>query len=338
MSLLHTLYSAEHVKKIEQFAINQCGIPSYQLMQDAGQAAFNKIKQEFPNCQSICVICGTGNNGGDGYVVARLALQSGHKVTLIQLGNTNSISGDALLAKTDYENAGGTLSVFDASLLNVDIIVDAIFGTGLNRKLSTEYLTVIEAINNNAHSSPNTKIIAIDIPSGLGADTGSVFGNCVNADYTVTFVGLKRGLFTGQAKNYVGKVVFDDLSVPKEAYQHIEQIDSIQIIPDDILQRHLNPRPQCSHKGNFGHVLLIGSDEGMNGAIRLAAEAALRCGAGLVSVATHKSHATTLNIGRPEIMVHAIEQAAALKPLIDKATVLVIGPGLGVSDWSRDII
>ena len=361
MSLPDTLYTTDQVKNIEQFAINECGIPSYTLMQDAGQFAFDNFREKYPECQSICVICGSGNNGGDGYVVARLALQSKLDVTLIQLGTVNSISGDALLSRQDYlsrggaetifersddysksENnnphkSGGVSSSFDSSLLGADLIVDAIFGTGLDRIISGEYLTAIEAMNSVVSSSPTTKVIAIDIPSGLAANTGAIFGTCVKADLTVTFVGLKRGLFTGQARDYVGEIAFDALSIPAQAYQQLEPTSPIEIIPDCILQQQLKPRPKCSHKGHFGHVLLIGSDEGMTGAIRLAAEAALRCGAGLVSVATHPSHATTLNLGRPEIMVHGIAQAAALKPLLEKASVIVIGPGLGLSDWSRSL-
>ncbi|MEH6455342.1 MAG: NAD(P)H-hydrate dehydratase [Cocleimonas sp.] len=342
MSLPDTLYTAEQVKNIEQFAINECGITSYTLMQDAGQFAFDQIRERYPDCKSICVICGTGNNGGDGYIVARLALQSKLKVTLIQMGKADSIEGDALLAKQEYVNSGGVSSGFntlllDTELLNTELIVDAIFGTGLDRNISGDYLTAIEAINNKTKVQLITKIIAIDIPSGLGADSGAIFGNCVTADLTVTFVGLKRGLFTGQAKNHVGKIAFNALSIPTEAYQQLEPSRPINIIPDNILKQYLKPRLKCSHKGHFGHVLLIGSDEGMTGAIRLAAEAALRCGAGLVSVATHPSHATTLNLGRPEIMVHGIAQAAALKPLLEKASVIVIGPGLGLSDWSKSL-
>ncbi len=341
MSLPDTLYTADQVKNIEQFAINECGIPSYTLMQDAGQAAFDKIREKFPNSKSICVICGTGNNGGDGYIVARLALQSKLKVTLVQMGNADSIKGDAQLARQEYVKSGGVSSNFDAELLdaqlNINIIVDAIFGTGLDRNIGGDYLTAIEAINNKAKAIPTTKIIAIDIPSGLAADTGAIFGNCIKADLTVTFVGLKRGLFTGQARNYVGEIAFDALTIPTQAYQQLEPASQVEIISDNILQQKLKPRAKCSHKGHFGHVLLIGSDEGMTGAIRLAAEAALRSGAGLVSVATHPSHSTTLNLGRPEIMVHGVAHSDALKPLIEKSTVIVIGPGLGLSAWSRSL-
>ena len=274
-------------------------------------------------------------------MVARLARQAKLNVTLIQLGNADSISGDALLSKQEYAKSGGVSSSFDSEQVNVelldsDVIVDAIFGTGLSRNVGGDYLTAIEAVNNSAKAAA-TKVIAIDIPSGLAADTGAIFGNCIKADLTVTFVGLKRGLFTGQAREYTGEIAFDALSIPVEAYQQLEAVKTVQIIPDSILQQQLKPRPKCSHKGHFGHVLLIGSDEGMTGAIGLAAEASLRCGAGLVSVATHPSHASTLNLGRPEIMVHGIEKADALKPLLEKASVIVIGPGLGLSDWSRSL-
>ena len=341
MSLPNTLYTAEQIKMIEQYAIDECDIAGFKLMQDAGKACFDKILKHYPDCQSLCVVCGTGNNGGDGFIVAELALQANLDVTLVQLGNPDSISGDALLAKDKWHKSGGVSFNYDKKLfstyLNTDLIIDAIFGTGLNRNVSGDYLEVIESINAVSNNSAKTNVISIDIPSGLAANTGTIFGDCIQADHTVTFVGLKQGLFTGKARDHTGEIHFDSLSIPNKCYEQLEITHPIKLIPDDILQQHLTPRAQCSHKGHFGHVLLIGGDEGMSGAIRLAAEAALRCGAGLVSVATHPSHSAILNIGRPEIMVHGILQASALKPLIDKATVIVLGPGLGLSEWSRSL-
>ncbi len=341
MSLSDTLYSADQVKNIEKYAINECAISGFALMQAAGQATFDQMRKYYPESRSLCVICSTGNNGGDGFIVARLALEANLKVTLIQLGNEDSINGDALLAKEKWHKSGGVSLHYDSSTfskhVDADLIVDAIFGTGLNRDLSGDYLEVIKSINTKTDNFSNAKVIAIDIPSGLSANTGAIFGDCIRADLTVTFVGLKQGLFTGKARDYTGKIVFDDLSVPAVAYEQLEITHPIRLIPNNIIEKHLKPRPKCAHKGNFGHVLFIGGDEGMQGAIRLAAEAALRCGSGLVSVATHPTHSTNLNLGRPEIMVHGIAQASALKPLIEKATVIVIGPGLGLSEWSKSL-
>ena len=333
MTLPLNLYTAEQLRELDRIAIEEFNIPGLTLMQRAGQATFKHIIDRFPRTKSICVICGTGNNGGDGYVIATLARKINLNVSVIQLGDENTISGDALLAREAYLKAGGNTSVFHKTLLQAEIIVDAIFGTGLTREVSGDWAKAVNSIN----EAPAKKI-AVDIPSGLCADTGRILGICVKADLTVTYIGLKSGLFTGQARDVVGEIKFNDLDVPSAVYQKLTSATSKELIPDTIISKNLKPRSRCSHKGHFGHVLIIGGANGMPGAIRLAAEASLRCGAGLVSVATHPSHAEYLNMTRPEMMVHAVHQQSALKPLLEKASAIVIGPGLGTSDWSRELL
>jgi len=332
MSLPLNLYTASQVRELDRIAIEEFGIPGYTLMQRAGQVTFDILQKSFPATESICVVCGTGNNGGDGYVIARLAVQAGLHVSLVQLGDSQSINGDALLARNAYLKTGATDSVFDESLLDADIVIDAIFGTGLTREVTGEWSHVIGAIN-----YCKARVIAVDIPSGLNSDTGVVLGCCVKADKTVTYIGLKSGLFTGQARDYVGQLEFDDLKIPADVYGHLASKSARELIPEQIIQQKLEPRPRCSHKGNFGHALFIGGAPGMSGAIRLAAEAGLRTGTGLVTVATHPSHAAWLNLGRPELMVTAVERAEELLPLIEKASVIAMGPGLGQSGWARDL-
>ncbi len=333
MTLPLSLYTANQVRELDRIAIEEFNIPGFKLMQRAAQATFEQILDGYPHTQSLCVICGTGNNGGDGYVIATLAINAGLKVTVIQLGDVKSISGDALLAREAYLEVGGKASVFNKALLQSDIIVDAIFGTGLTRKVSGNWATAINAINQSS-----AKKIAVDIPSGLCSDTGVVMGSCVEADLTVTYIGFKCGLFTGQARDFVGELKFSDLQVPAAVYQKLNSPSFKEIIPDTIIQENLKRRSRCSHKGHFGNVLLIGGASGMTGAIRLAAEGSLRSGAGLVNVATHPSHADYLNSSRPEIMVHAVLQTSALEPLLEKASVIAIGPGLGTSDWAKELL
>jgi len=333
MTLPLNLYTADQLRELDRIAIEEFKIPGLTLMQRAGQATFDHILDRYPRTQSISVICGTGNNGGDGYVIATLASKMNLKVTLIQLGDDNTVSGDALLAREAYLEAGGKTSAFSIALLQSEIIVDAIFGTGLTREVSDDWAKVVNLIN----EAPAKKI-AVDIPSGLCADTGRILGTCVKADMTVTYIGLKCGLFTGQARDVVGEIKFNDLEVPYAVYQKLTSAPSKELIPDTIISKNLKPRSRCSHKGHFGHVLLIGGANGMPGAIHLAAEASLRCGAGLVSVATHPSHADYLNMTRPEMMVHAVHQISALEPLLEKATAIVIGPGLGTSVWARELL
>jgi len=337
MALPLTLYTASQVRELDRIAIEDFAIPGFNLMRQAAQVTFDCMMASFPDAGTVCIVCGTGNNGGDGYLVATLAFQAGLDVSVIQLGNDEIIKGDALLARQTYLQTGETvlgLASGKEKLAETDIIIDAIFGTGLARKINGEFAQAITSMNQSA-----AKRIAVDIPSGLNADTGSVLGCCVKADKTVTYIGLKCGLFTGQARDYVGDLVFDDLDVPYEVYKHVPNITPIKtLVPNRVAQELLKPRARCSHKGDFGHVLCIGGAVGMSGAIRLCAEAALRAGAGLVTVATHPLHAAFLNLQRPEIMVSAVSQADEVLPLMEKASVIIIGPGLGKTAWANDLL
>lgn len=334
MNLPPDLYTANQVRELDRIAINDFAIAGFTLMKRAGQVTFDIMLQTYPDIKSICVVCGSGNNGGDGYVIATLAIEFGLNVNLIQLGNKDSIKDDALLARKAYLQLGAIEHEYAIKQLKVDIIVDAIFGTGLSRDITGRWAKVINSINNQT-----AKVVAVDIPSGLNADTGRIQGAAIKADIAVTYIGLKAGLFTGQARDYCKKIYFDDLQIPLGVYKHLGEKTNTHLIPDNYLQNTLKhsikPRLKCSHKGHFGHVLFVGGAAGMSGAIRLAAEASLRTGAGLVSIATDPTHANIINLSRPELMVAGIEQADALQPLIDKASVLVIGPGLGQSDWAK---
>jgi NAD(P)H-hydrate epimerase len=302
-------------------------------MTRAAQVTFDSLFEFCPTAKSVCVICGVGNNGGDGFVVARLALQAGFEVTVLQLGNAEIIKGDALTARKSYLETGSKISEFNQQSLDADILVDAIFGTGLTRQVEGSWAEAIYAINQS-----HAKVIAVDVPSGLNSDTGAILGTAVKADLTITYIGRKCGLYTGQARDIVGKLKFDNLSLPNAIYQQLAEKPCKTIIPNTITQQTLKPRLRCSHKGSFGHVLLIGGAQGMSGAIQLAGEACLRTGAGLVSVATDCAHADYINTTRPELMVTGVQQADALLPLIKKASVIAIGPGLGKSDWAKELL
>lgn len=337
MTLPLTLYTASQVQELDRIAIEDFAIPGFDLMKQAGQVTFDSMMTAYPDVYSVCVVCGTGNNGGDGYVIATLAYKAGLNVSVIQLGDEKLSKGDALLAKQAFLQTGETLfkpAAADKLLRDANVIIDAIFGTGLGRKVRGEHARIISMINQSA-----AKRIAVDVPSGLNADTGSVWGCCVKADKTVTYIGLKCGLFTGQARDYVGVLAFDDLNVPYEIYKHVPKVTPEKaLMTNDVARQYAKPRARCSHKGDFGHVLCIGGAPGMSGAIRLCAEAALRSGAGLVTIATHPSHAAFLNLHRPEIMVNPVNQPDELLPLMEKASVIVIGPGLGKSTWAQNLL
>ncbi len=324
------LYTIEQVRAMDRYAIEVIGIPGIELMERAGRAAFNCLLKFWPEVRSVGVFCGAGNNGGDGYVIARLALQHGLSVSLVAMAEVDRLRGDALIAANDYLKTGGKIGRFELhDWKNCDVLVDSLLGTGLDRQVGGSYKPVIEAIN-----SSQKPVLAVDIPSGIHADSGCVLGVAVRAMVTTTFIGLKQGLFSGQASDYCGQIRYHSLDVPDSVLQS-QKPSARRYKPDTPL---FPARQSSAHKGQFGHVLLIGGETGYTGAIRLAAQAAARCGAGLVSIASRADHAAWLSLTQPEIMSHGVEAPGQLQQLLAKATVVVIGPGLGQSDWAKQLL
>ena len=323
------LYRAAQTRELDRLAIEHAGLSSYELMTRAGSAAFGLLRRLWPEARALQVWCGSGNNGGDGYVIARLARAAGWQVTVYALAPRERLRDAALKACRDYLEHGGTVIDYDGTrpLPSQGVIVDALLGTGLDRDVSGLYAQAIAHLN-----AANRPVLAIDIPSGIDADTGAMWGCAVQATATISFIGIKQGLLTGAAPQYCGELHFDNLGVPAELYAAVTPSARRLTTPS------WPKRPRDSHKGHFGHVLIIGGHHGYSGAARLAAEAAARVGAGLVSVATRAAHAALLNTGRPELMCHACENEAALLPLLQQATVIVIGPGLGQEDWGRRLL
>lgn len=322
-----TLYNSSQIKELERIAIQQYDISGFELMSRAGYQIFECLQQRYPAARTVAVFCGCGNNAGDGYVLAGLALAVGWSVCVYSLCDPEQLKGDALTAYRNYQQNNGEVLLYQADLpINADVLVDALFGTGLARAITGIYADAVEVINKS-----RLPVIAVDIPSGLNADTGNVMGCAVKADCTVTFIALKQGLFTGQAGEYCGEIFYASLAVPEQVLQQV---------PSNVrrvIRQPLSPRKQYSHKGNFGHVLVIGGEQGYSGAARLAGEAALRVGAGLVSIATRAVHAGLMNLTRPELMCHGVETITQLDRLLKKADVIIIGPGLGQSTWAEEL-
>ena len=325
------IYSVAAVRETDRTTIEDHGVPGYTLMKRAGAAAVAEAVVRFPDARRWQIICGAGNNGGDGYVVARLAAQKGIAVSVLALVDPQKLGGDAAKAYGDWIAEGGGVVPWDGELDGrADLMVDAILGSGLERDVGGEFAKAVKAINR--HAAP---VVALDIPTGIHGDTGKVLGSAVRAAMTVTFVGLKAGLFLGEAPDYCGEIRFAGLEIPESYRQDIAP--SYQRIDDGMLSAALSPRRRTAHKGDFGHVLVIGGGEGMPGAMRLAGEAALRAGAGLVSVATHPAHASLTVASRPELMPHGIKDPDDLEFLLERATVVAFGPGLGRSEWAREL-
>ena len=326
------LYRAEQVRELDRLAIEEFAIPGATLMERAGVAAFEALRQTFPAARRLSIVCGPGNNGGDGFVLARHAADAGLKVRVGLLGDPARLRGDALGAHHRMCDAGIEAHGYTAGILDdADVIVDALFGTGLDRHVEGEWRECI--VHMNASPAP---VVAMDIPSGLHADTGQVLGVCVCAALSVSFIGLKQGMFTGEARNHCGCVVFDDLRVPPALYERIPA--TVHRVEMATFRGVLGKRRRSEHKGSFGHVLIIGGESGFAGAARMAGEAAARVGAGLTSIATRAAHAGVLASQRPELMCHGVEDAGALAPLLERATVVAVGPGLGRGEWGRAML
>jgi NAD(P)H-hydrate epimerase len=326
------LYTAAQVRALDRAAIDGAGIPGIVLMSRAGRAVFDLIAARLAAGAPLSVVCGTGNNGGDGFVVARRAADCGWPVTVWLVGERERIAGDARLAFDAAVAAGVPVEPFaDDTRFASGVIVDALLGTGLGGAVRAAHARAIEAMK-----ASGLPVMAVDIPSGLCSDTGSVLGVAVRAAHTLTFIGRKRGLFTGAARDHCGELHFDALGVPPAVYGAVPA--EAELLSLAALLPALAPRARGAHKGRFGHVLVIGGGRGMAGAAAMAAETAARCGAGLVSLATWPGNVPAIVARRPEVMAHGVEYGHELEPLLARASTLVVGPGLGRGPWAQQLL
>jgi NAD(P)H-hydrate epimerase len=324
------VHTAEQVRAMDRYAIEQLRIPAYTLMSRAGVAALRVLRECWPGAHRVLILCGPGNNGGDGYVLARLVRAQGARVHVVALSDPAQLKGEARQAWQDFTAAGGVQHRWDSQCLaGADVAVDAIFGTGLTRPLREEFATPIRELN-----ASGVPVFALDIPSGLHSDNGHVLGCAVRALCTLSFVGLKLGYYLGEGPDHLGRLYFDALGVPETP----TLVTAARRIETAAIARLLPPRHRSAHKGNHGHVLVIGGGPGMGGAVRLAGEAALRVGAGLVTVATCTANVAAINAARPELMCHGVDTAEALERLMLRTDVIAIGPGLGTDAWARTLL
>ena len=322
--LAHKIVRSEQVRTIEPKAAQIAGCTMFELMQRAGEAAFNVLKREWPEVQSIIVVAGNGNNAGDGYILAKLAKQQGINVVITCEQPKRELIGDAKQAQLEWLKLGAkTLQFSEVDFTEFDVLVDALLGTGVTGEVKSAFQDVIQQINQT-----DIPVLSIDLPSGMQANTGQALPVCIKANVTVTFVATKPGLVSGIGKAFCGKLTFADLKIGAEFFgiTHSEA----QLVDWSMLQR-LQARPEHSNKGSFGKLLCIGGNQGMAGAIRLSAESALRCGVGLVKVYCHESSNIGISAGRPEIML----MHKNLETALDWCSCIVIGPGLGQDDWAH---
>jgi NAD(P)H-hydrate epimerase len=327
-------YSGETIRKLDQLMVERGHVDnSYQLMNRAAKALLDFINRKYSDASRLTIVCGAGNNAGDGYVLARIALEQEREPRLkphvVSVIDPNTLSGDAAQAYKDWLECGGSVERLQAAnFAAADLIVDALIGTGLDRSLEGDWYQAVEAINQT-----NVPVLSVDIPSGLDANTGATLNIAVHADDTITFIGHKMGMYTAQARYYCGNIHLASLGVPQDLYYEFEP--GATLLEWNHISKKLPARSPVSHKGDHGHLLIVGGDYGMAGAARIAGEAALRSGVGLVSIATRKENVNAITSSRPELMVHGMEQAEDLDPLLEKATAVAVGPGLGTSHWGR---
>lgn len=328
------LYRAQQSREIDRIVIEEHGVAGFELMRRAAKAAFDTLLATWYCPAEITVFCGSGNNAGDGYLLAVLAKQQGIPVRIVQVGNTERLTGDAHLAWQQAQQAAVPFVPFANSMMNeltTGVIVDALLGTGLKGKLRGDYPAAIAAIN-----ASGLPVLAVDIPSGLCSDTGCALSDsAVRAEITVTFIVLKQGLLTADGPSYVGHLQLANLGLPMAATEGLPA-SSERLNGSNGVNTYLPKRPRNSHKGDYGHVLVVGGNHGMAGAVMIAAQAALRVGAGLVSCATQPDHVSAVVARCPEVMAHGVTSKQAVEQL--RASVVVIGPGLGQKAWSEQLL
>jgi len=335
MSDSGALYSVAQVRAFDEHAIKVLGVPGYELMTRAAAGALRCLRERWPQARRVAIVSGGGNNGGDGLVMARLARAAGIDVTVLAVVAAPGLRGDARRAADEFLTAGGTVRPFDATLsaaalAEADVIVDALLGTGLQAPVRAPYRQAIDAINRSGRP-----VLALDLPSGLDGDSGAVLGAAVSASCTMTFVASKLGLYLGDGPVHAGTVLLDDLQVVPPAGAAAQPL--LELLRDTDIARALPPRAYAAHKGNFGRVLIVGAGHGMPGAVRLSGEACLRSGAGLVTTATAPENVAAISGARPELICVAARSSADIGAQLAAATVVAIGPGLGLDAWAREL-
>jgi hydroxyethylthiazole kinase-like uncharacterized protein yjeF len=331
------IFEIREIRKIEDYIQNELGISSYLMMQNAAKASFEALlKKTKDKTRKILVFCGAGNNGGDGFLVAKLAKIYGFEVLAIRVGNFDKQS--SLCQKTAKEALeSGVKIISDNDSLVIEqnsIIIDAIFGIGLKGDVRERELAIITKINQFKNNN-QALVMSIDIPSGLCANTGQIFGSAVIADFTITFLGLKTGLFLAEGKICNKEIIFSDLNIDYSGI--LTSINAKYFKLDDDLTKLIKPRKIDANKGDFGHVLIVGGDYNMGGSVIMAAEAAFRAGAGKVSVLSRKEHFLPLIARLPNVMTcQANSSNDLIKIAIDK-TVIVFGMGFSSSNWSKEL-
>jgi ADP-dependent NAD(P)H-hydrate dehydratase / NAD(P)H-hydrate epimerase len=346
------LVSAEEIKKVDEAAIGKLGIPGIVLMENAGLRVVEMIENLLGEVRGkkIALFAGKGNNGGDGFVIARHLINMGAEVKVMLLGRVEQVTGDAkinleILIKMgvkifilDNENA---INVVRVALVYTDLVVDAIYGTGFKGMVSNQLGSIIEVIN-----SCQKTIIAVDIPSGVEASTGKVNGPCIKATHTITFSYPKIGLLLFPASKFVGQLEIANISIPETAVKELGL--KRYLVTGNMVNNLVPPRETNGHKGSYGKVLILGGSVGLTGAPAMAGVAALRIGAGLVTIGLPKSLNSIMEVKVTEVMTKPLPETEAgtlssdslqgIRVLAQEMDAIAIGPGMGINQEIKELV
>jgi len=336
--------TSQEMQDIDKASIHRFGIPGQVLMERAGMAVASKIRELFAQRKTV-VLAGGGNNGGDGIVIARELFNSGWHVKILLFAKQNKLSPDCLCQFKSAKQIGVPVEIrsgITGGDLHSALVVDALFGTGLNKEIKGNLGGVISFVNR-----ADAPVLSIDMPSGISADSGQVMGVAVKADYTVTFGVPKRGHLLYPGADYRGKLFIENIGFPEELL--VSDDLSVELIEKQYVSQLIPERPRYSHKGDYGHVLVVAGSKGKTGAAFMASKACIRAGAGLVTVGVPESLADIVQSRVTEEMTLPLPDAGGgtlsskassviLRFLAERADVLCIGPGIGVSDETRKLL
>lgn len=343
------LVTSQQMRAIDQKAINEYNFPEAVLMENAGRAVTEVLAAKFPNLvdQHITIAVGTGNNGGDGLVIARYLHKLGAKVKVFlaaekELNPSTQLNLNILeklpvkIYPLDTENS---VHLFKVAINTTDIFIDALLGTGLNRPLSPLLAEIVDIVNKRTCLT-----VAVDVPTGLNCDTGEIYGNCLVADYTIGIALPKQGYYLNKGVKYCGEITIVDIGFPEELLAECGL--QTYLLDSDYLQTHLQQRQRNSHKGTYGHLLLVGGSMGMSGAVTLAARSSYRAGVGAVSCAVPADIQLQVAVNIPEAMVYPVNEGAVftdealekIDNLLKGKKAVVLGPGMGKTEYIGQLV
>lgn len=325
--------NAAQMKAADQYTIQKLGVPSLELMEHAAQACVQVLEDEKVDLSHVCVVCGSGNNGGDGFAIARILQNNRYSVETFCVGNPEHYTEETQEQMYRLQECGGKITYGMPQEDSYSVVIDAVFGVGLSRKVEGRYRQVIEQMNRMR----GTKF-AVDIPSGLSATTGCILGCAFKADYTVTFQLKKIGLELSQGRTMAGRVIVPDIGISTDSICEDQEI--VRTAGKDIYRKMLPDRPEDSNKGTYGRLLVIAGSKGMAGAAYLNAHAAYMTGAGLVRIYTSSDNREILQTLLPEAVITTYEEynKEELLSLLTWADGVCIGSGLGMSRLSEKIL